>query len=643
MKLNIIILLLIPFLLFSEDKEISIGEIIVEDNYITKIETIHKIEEKDKKNKENLKEIVESIPSIHFNIGSRGEANFNLRGFTGREIPILIDGIPVYMPYSGSIDLFKIKSESIKEVKVSSGLSSVLYGPNSLGGAINIITKKPKKGFSASIWSESGISNNNSGGLSLSYNTGKYYISLMPQYQITDGYNMPLDKSDKKENNMLLEDGDIRENSDKSSFSNSLILGYNHSKDSDYRLSWFHINEERGMPIELNNSRARYWRFPEWRKDNISFISKNKFNNKNLKTRFFYDSYYNKLEAFRDDTFKQKRWDSIYDDYSYGSIINYSIKFLDTQRVEFLLNYKHDTHREGESSQKLSEYEVYNSDTYSLAMEYSAEFDNFSLLSGVSFDKNITNNKDGKLINISSLNPQAGLTYWLTDNTSLSFSLGKKSRFPTLKELFSGYIDRKLPNPDLISEDVIHSQLSFNFKHKKTDFTTSLFYSNVDNLIETVYLENEIEQLQNVGNARYYGIELSYKNQLFKTIELDLSYIYQQSYSKNLPENKVPFQPKNIFKLGLAYKTPFKSILYLNSSFISQQYELGRKNDILTVPSYIKIDFKITQKVPENIPVIGKKLELYLKVNNILDSYIYTQNNFPLAGREFFLGASFKY
>ncbi len=626
-----------------------LGEIIAESSTIEDNDTkSNKINSQkiQKTSSKTLKEAISKYPSIHFNIGSRGEASFNLRGFTSREIPILINGIPIYMPYSGSMDLFKINTEMIEEIKINTGASSVLYGPNSMGGAINIVTKVPKKGLHINLWNEIGLKNNYYGGTTLSYTKNNFYLIFSPQYWYSDGYTMPKSGQDIIENSSLIEDKNIRENSQKKGYSTLVKLGYQNKK-SSYELSYLHLNENRGMPIELNNSKARYWKFPDWKKNNLTFISDNKLNNNlNMKNRIFYDSYYNKLDGYKDIKFTKLKFNSIYDDYSYGFISNPKFDFLEINSLEFSIFYKHDIHREGEDKLSLNEYDNYAMDTFSIASEYRLELETISLVAGISYDLNTTNTKDNKLKTLSSINPQIKSIYWINDNYSLELSIAQKTRFPTLKELFSGYIDRNIPNALLKEESTIHYQAFFNANFEKFNAKAEFYYTDIKDMIENITISDKnapqrVQQLQNIGKSNFIGTEISINtDKLYNYFSLSSSYNYQHSYSETLKDNKVPLQPKNIFKTAVTIYLPFKAYIYTDISFIGEQYELDYRDNWLKIPSYSIINLKYEQNVYKDS---NNKVILYLKINNVLNSEIYTQNNFPLAGREFYFGLKYQY
>ncbi|MBP9706741.1 MAG: TonB-dependent receptor [Oligoflexales bacterium] len=64
----------------------------------------------------------------------------NVRGFTGQQIKILVNGLPFESAGSSLQDLLLIPKESISRIYVSRGAMSSVYGNSAMGGVINIIT-----------------------------------------------------------------------------------------------------------------------------------------------------------------------------------------------------------------------------------------------------------------------------------------------------------------------------------------------------------------------------------------------------------------------------------------------------------------------------------------------------------------------
>lgn len=79
-------------------------------------------------------------------VGARNEEMIYVRGFDLRQVPIFLDGIPVYVPYDGYADLGRFNTFGIAHIDIAKGFSSLIYGPNTLGGAINLVSRKPSTG-----------------------------------------------------------------------------------------------------------------------------------------------------------------------------------------------------------------------------------------------------------------------------------------------------------------------------------------------------------------------------------------------------------------------------------------------------------------------------------------------------------------
>lgn len=64
----------------------------------------------------------------------------NVRGFSGQQIKILVNGLPYESAGSSLQDLILIPKESVSRIYVSRGAMSSVYGNSAMGGVINIIT-----------------------------------------------------------------------------------------------------------------------------------------------------------------------------------------------------------------------------------------------------------------------------------------------------------------------------------------------------------------------------------------------------------------------------------------------------------------------------------------------------------------------
>ncbi|MBM1143996.1 Plug domain-containing protein [Alcanivorax sp. ZXX171] len=86
-------------------------------------------------NRTDVSQALDLLPGVNtVMMGGRGERLINVRGFDSRQVPLFIDGIPVYVPYDGNIDLSRLTTYDIAEISVSKGYTSLLAGPGRRGG-----------------------------------------------------------------------------------------------------------------------------------------------------------------------------------------------------------------------------------------------------------------------------------------------------------------------------------------------------------------------------------------------------------------------------------------------------------------------------------------------------------------------------
>jgi hypothetical protein len=115
--------------------------------------------------------------SIQHIASNRNEAGIMVRGFSSRgQVPLYLDGIPIYVPYDGYVDFNRFLTSDIAEVQVSRGYTSPLLGPNALGGTINLVTKEPTKKLEGDASIGTGSGNELLSALNLGSRWEKFFV-----------------------------------------------------------------------------------------------------------------------------------------------------------------------------------------------------------------------------------------------------------------------------------------------------------------------------------------------------------------------------------------------------------------------------------------------------------------------------------
>ena len=108
----------------------------------------------DRKSLEQAVNIVPGVVSTFDSNGRRNESDIFVRGFGRWQVPLMVDGVRIYLPADNRLDFSRFLTADVAEVQIQKGYASVLDGPGAMGGAINLVTRKPTKALEAegSVW-----------------------------------------------------------------------------------------------------------------------------------------------------------------------------------------------------------------------------------------------------------------------------------------------------------------------------------------------------------------------------------------------------------------------------------------------------------------------------------------------------------
>ena len=92
---------------------------------------------------------LQQLPGVDNSKDSPWEQRVVLRGLSGQRVLVLMDGIPMNSARGNGPHPSLLASSMIDRVEVVRGPSSVAYGSDAIGGAVNLITREPQTGVAA--------------------------------------------------------------------------------------------------------------------------------------------------------------------------------------------------------------------------------------------------------------------------------------------------------------------------------------------------------------------------------------------------------------------------------------------------------------------------------------------------------------
>jgi len=483
--------------------------------------------------------------------GRRNEYDIFVRGFGRWQVPLSIDGVRIYLPADNRLDFRRFLTADLAEVQVKKGYVSVIDGPGAMGGAINLVTRKPTERIE--VQAQQGFDLGRDGGheawngyASVGTRQEKFYAHASISYQDRRHWELPGDF----EGTSIQPAGERNRSSNRDSRAN-LKFGFVPNDTDEYTLSYTRQDGSKGAPLNVHqdppNPPNSYWDWPMWDIENLYFLSSTRFSDTNyLKTRLYHNTFDNALYAYDDATYTTQsnngRFRSIYADTGYGASVEVGFRAIPDSDTRIAAHWRSDRHTEYNLNRPthptLSSREPTQrnrEDTWSLALENTWHAgDAVDVLVGASYDRNDVkqaqeyNANDGLFAyptgGSDAWNGQAAVYWRQSANSRLGASVSSRTRFATTFERFSTRFGTAVPNPDLGSERGTHLELSWQRQvSDDTGFNAAVFYSDVRDMIQTVVVDAgppQLTQTRNVGDGEYYGVEFGGQARLSDTFVL---------------------------------------------------------------------------------------------------------------------------
>jgi iron complex outermembrane receptor protein len=492
----------------AQAKEITLDEIVVTgepETEGTEQRTVGR-KEIERQGARNAAQVLEHEPSIHATTGSRGERIFTFRGFDQRQVVVLIDGAPAYIPYDGQADLSYLPAEMIDHISIVKGPASVLYGPTGLGGAVNIVTRRAGTGPLLSAAAEYGRAGSLLAGGMHSARSGRLGYTLFGGMQRRDAF--PLSGAFAP---VARERGPLRENSDSLLYHVGGNIHVELPRSHQIGGSVAYIDGDRGVPPGLVDRTVHYWRFSVWRSiaASVGHSAGYLANRLQVDELAYFRLYDNLLDSYDDATYTTQLLPRAFSDWFHDQLLGGRVRaryrFERTPwgptQLRLWAGAQHDRHDEEPSSRLVTRSLV------TLAPEAEAYFgERWSLMVAFQTDLEIpgVDSRVGRSARVG-LGPLLTARYEPLEGLSLRATLARRTRFPTLKDRFSTGQGARLPNPDLGPESAWHVGLEVSWQARRwLLIEVTAFDAEVADLINTVSVPGG-EQLQNIPGARLLG------------------------------------------------------------------------------------------------------------------------------------------
>ncbi len=596
-------------------------------------------------NRDTVGSALDLLPGISVStMGARNEQTIYVRGNDSRQVPVFVDGIPAYVPYDGLMDYARFTTFDLSAIQVAKGFSSVTYGANTLGGAINLVTRRPSERLEGDVRVGVFDGNGRKAALNVGTNQGLWYLQAGGSYATADNWRL---SSNFVPN--VREDGGRRENSDYKDKKMSMKVGFTPNDQDEYAVGFMSQRGDKGNPIstDLSNPKVRYWRWPYWDKDSVFLTTTTAMGEQSeIKFRAYHDSYRNSIFDYTDGTNTvinttgslKPTGKSRYDDFTHGMMVEVGTRLLANHSLKGVIQTKTDVHREDNYTlSDTAAWQHYEDRYLSVGVEDSITLSPaFDLSLGLGWDR-LKPVDSGWTFALpepkSHFHGQAGLFWKVSPKVQIYGTIAQKDHFPTLKDRYSQRMATYIENPNLQPE--LSTNYEIGTKAHPTDWLhveAAFFLSDIKDLIQEVKnVQGTKSQMQNIGEVRSSGVEVSLGVKPNRYFQAGLGYTYLDR-SNHSNATKLTGTPKNRVT-GYVRVDP-TTTFYVLASLQSQ--DAIWDSDTAHLGGYTTADLTLGWQV---LP----KLLLDGGFTNLLDRNYQLSSGYPLPGRTWFANARYRF
>lgn len=624
-------------------------------------------------NSRTVAEVLQYAPAIRVTSGQKNEPRVSLHGLTQSQILVLIDGVPFYETYYGALDLNQIPVDNIAKIEITEGAASVLYGPNGLGGVINIVTKKATDKPFTSFRAE--LSENSTYGLSATHGqkAGKFSYWLNYSRQHSNGWDLSDDFTPRQGSirrmpggttTTVIQEKGERLNSDYESDNVWAKFGYEPNKNSEYYINLHYLNRERGNPPSLDRVQvfttppafSQFWRYPKYESWGIDLNAKQRImDNLAVRATLYYHNHIDDLASYSDLDYATRIALSRYKDNMLGGSLIFDYQPIKADTIRFAVNYRRDVHEDRDD--EYLPFAKKSSYTGSIGVENEYRpIDNLAVVAGISYDWFDVREAQRPIIiggvfqgfdsfdtpNTDSFNPMAGVTYTFAGNTKLYGSIARKTRFPTLYQLYTS----RGGNPNLSAEKATNYIIGVKrpFSNIASAELVLFYYDIADMIVRSG--PNNTDPLLNISNVTIQGVTV--KAEVYPLSSLTVGGDFTWNDAEDRSDRRVTDRVVNVpvYKADawVRYELPYRNLrtrfeltgLYVGRTY-SQLPTLSSPTDPeLKTSDYFIFDAKISQ------PFL-KHFEVYAAAKNLTDKNYEPEVGYPAPGRSYWVGLSAKF
>ena len=520
-----------------------------------------------------MEDVVRAMPLLVIRQNSRGESQPSIRGSEERQIGIFLDGVPLTVGWDHRTDLSIIPLTAAQGIRLIRGLSSVLYGPNTLGGVIEVDVARVPGSIESVNPMDVGISVNESGGTNIAVGAAhlidrdetQWLFRAGAGFSDRPGYTVPNGASDDPDiRPEFLRNADgLRLNSDTRRMDAYFAARVRGEDGGWASLATTAYDVERGVPPEAHQDEPRLWRYPEQTRllTALSFGTGSRYTGSGR----------GDVEVSLGMDLGSTRIDQ-YDTGAFQSVVEREDS--DDRNLSFRLEGEHTLGDQGDFRASATYADVNHDEVltpggssefrqrlWSLGAETEWKLgptDGTRLSLGAVLDGADTPESGDKppLARLNDFGARIGISSLVSRGLLVHGGASRRARFPSLRELYSGALGRFIPNPSLEAEIMLGAEGGFTVHTGDLEIQVVGFHQRLaDGIIRTTVTDDSGTRLfkrVNQDQIQSTGIEMLAIGTLgVATISTDLTLQHVRGVEPDGTRIELEYEPSVTGKFSL--------------------------------------------------------------------------------------------
>jgi len=610
-----------------------------------------------------LEDVLRRIPLMQVRFNSRGEAQPALRGAEDRQIAVLVDGVPVTLGWDHRTDLSIVPLTAARSVNLMRGASSVLFGPNVLGGVVEIDVVRGARptlratpaSLSLGVDATGATAVAGTVGSLTDFDSGQWLVDAGFGFRDRSGAALPdLDTTDPIQLDRLVsgDDANLRLNSDYTQFDAFVASRFRAENGSWASATVSAITAERGVPPEAHEEEPRLWRYPNQQRLIAAVSAGTGQRDTGAGTGDIEASLGVDVGEFQIDAFETLAYERVSE-----------VELGDDRTITARLLADHTLGSAGDFRSAFTYGDVYHKETllpgglseyrqrlWSLAGETDWRLGELfgarglrgtNLSVGFALDGADTPRSGDKppLERLWDWGAHLGLSSILSgSDVVMHAGLSRRARFPSLRELYSGALGRFLPNPELRPEVQWSGEIGITWSTDPIDLQLVGFRQELqDGIVRARVEDAEGTKFQRINSDRVEstGVELVGSGDAGPVRwAADLTYQRTWLIDENGVKTRPEYEPRWVSSVDVSFPVLADIQFAAGFDYQAEQFCVSGSEaglDRLEANESFGLELRRTFRRPGGGRL--RNMDLILGMENVTDAPIYDQCGLPQPGR----------